>query len=90
MLGVVLIGFFFALLIGLAFPLSGILFCCPAKDVLVICTFGVVLLLVTIVGHEVVAGVSVVVATTACNLYISFYMFSLNPSACLIWHTDFS
>ena len=63
-------GFFFALPIGLAFPLSRVFFDCP-KDVLVICTFGVVLLLVTMVGKEVVAGVLVVVATTAC---MSFYL----------------
>ena len=48
-------------------PLSGIFFCCPAEDVLVTCIFGVALLLVTMVGHETLAGVSVVVATTACR-----------------------
>ena len=52
---------------GLDFPLSGVFFCCPAEDVLGICIFGVALLLVTMVGHETVAGVSVVVATTACR-----------------------
>ena len=60
---------------GLAFPLSGVFFCCPAKDVLITCTFGVALLLVTMVGHETVAGVSVVVATTACrSLYLLLYV----------------
>ena len=59
---------------GLDFPLSGGFFCCPAEDVLVICTFGVALLLVTMVGCETVAGVSVVVATTACK---SLYLHSI-------------
>ena len=68
---VVLMGFFFPLPAGLAFPFSGVFFGCPAVDVLVVCTFWVVQLLVTMVGHEVVAGVSVVVATTACkSLYL--------------------
>ena len=56
---------------GLAFPLAGVFFCCPVEDVLVTCIFGVALLLLTIVGHETVAGVSVVVATTA---YRSLYL----------------
>ena len=65
--GVVLTTFFFALPMGLAFPLSGVFFCCPAEDVLFTCIFGVTLLLVIMVGHETVTGVSVVVATTACS-----------------------
>ena len=56
---------------GLAFPLSGVFFGFPAENVLEICIFGVALLLVTMVGCETVAGVLVVVATTACrSLYL--------------------
>ena len=67
----VLIGFFLSLPTGLAFPLSGIFFCCPAKDVWAVCAFGGVLLLITMVECEVEAGVSVVVATTACKSLVS-------------------
>ena len=71
MFGVVLTTFFFALPIGMAFYLSGVFFCCPAEDVLVTCIFGETLLLVTMVGHETVAGVLVVVVTTGCrSLYL--------------------
>ena len=52
---------------GLAFPLLGVFFCCPVEDVLATCIFGMALLLGTTVGCETVAGVSVVVATTACR-----------------------
>ena len=47
----VVLTFFFVLPMALAFPLSGVLFSCPAKEVLVTCTFGVALLFVTMVGH---------------------------------------
>ena len=43
----VLAGCFFPLPIGLAFPLSGAFFFGPVVDILVVCTFWVVLLLVT-------------------------------------------
>ena len=75
---------------GLAFPLSGDFLCCPGEDNLIIGTLGVVLLLVTMVGLEVVAGVLVAVLLQPVSPFISFYRFSLNLSVCLIWHTDFS
>ena len=88
--GVVLTTFFFALPMGLAFPLSGGFLCCLVEEVLIIGTLGEVLLLVTMVGFEFVAGVLVVVATTACKSLYLQNRFSLNLSVCLIQHTDFS
>ena len=56
---------------GLAFPLSGVFFCCPAEDVLATCIFGMALLLVTMVGHETVAGVLWLLQLQPVGLYIS-------------------
>ena len=63
--------FFFPLLKGfIAFPLSLAFLPCPSRAAFEIWVLRFALLLVTMTGHGNVTGVSVVVATTTCQIFI--------------------